>query len=29
LGGLVGMVLKQGKGLNAKLVQERLKARLS
>src|SRR5688500_7727326 len=29
LGGLVGMVLKQGKGLNAKLVQERLKARLA
>ena len=28
LGALVGMVMKQGKGLNAKVVQERLKAKL-
>ena len=28
LGGLIGMVMKQGKGLNAKLVQERLKEKL-
>jgi len=28
LGALVGMVMKQGKGLNPKLVQERLKAKL-
>lgn len=28
LGGLVGLVMKNGKGLNAKLVQERLKAKL-
>jgi aspartyl-tRNA(Asn)/glutamyl-tRNA(Gln) amidotransferase subunit B len=29
LGALVGMVMKNGKGLNPKLVQERLKARLT
>jgi aspartyl-tRNA(Asn)/glutamyl-tRNA(Gln) amidotransferase subunit B len=28
LGGLVGLVMKSGKGLNAKLVQERLKAKI-
>jgi len=26
---LVGMVMKQGKGMNAKIVQERLKAKLT
>ena len=29
LGALVGMVMKQGKGLNPKLVQERIKARVA
>jgi aspartyl-tRNA(Asn)/glutamyl-tRNA(Gln) amidotransferase subunit B len=29
LGSLIGAVMKQGKGLNAKVVGERLKARLS
>ena len=29
LGALVGMVMKSGKGLNPKLVQERLKQKLS
>lgn len=29
LGALVGMVMKNGKGLNPKMVQERLRARLS
>ena len=29
LGALVGMVMKSGKGLNPKLVQERLKKRIS
>lgn len=28
MGGLVGMIMKSGKGFNAKLVQERLKAKL-
>jgi Asp-tRNA(Asn)/Glu-tRNA(Gln) amidotransferase B subunit len=29
MGALVGMVMKAGKGLNAKVVQERLRERLS
>jgi aspartyl-tRNA(Asn)/glutamyl-tRNA(Gln) amidotransferase subunit B len=29
LGALVGMVMKSGKGLNPKVVQERLRQRLS
>ena len=29
LGSLVGMIMKSGKGLNAKLVQEQLKKKLS
>jgi aspartyl-tRNA(Asn)/glutamyl-tRNA(Gln) amidotransferase subunit B len=29
MGALVGMVMKSGKGLNPKLVQERLKEKLS
>ena len=29
MGALVGMVMKSGKGLNPKMVQERLKERLS
>ena len=29
IGSLVGMVMKSGKGLNPKMVQERLRAKLS